>query len=104
MTHPTTLSIPHALRALALAAGCALGATASLAHVTLPAGGATAGSTYAAAFRVGHACQNANATTAIKVRLPAGFCCYAPLDDESHGWDFVCPGLISGLLLAIASR
>jgi periplasmic copper chaperone A len=29
------------------------------AHVTLPPGGATAGSVYTAAFRVGHACKDA---------------------------------------------
>jgi len=55
------------LVALAGAAG-----TAS-SHVVLPAGGATAGSTYAAAFKVGHACEGARSTTALKVDLPAGF-------------------------------
>jgi len=44
------------------------------AHVTLPPGGATAGTVYDAAFRVGHACsKDATATTGLKVRLPAGF-------------------------------
>lgn len=43
------------------------------AHVALPPGGATAGSTYAAAFTVGHACQGAKTTTGLSVRLPAGF-------------------------------
>jgi periplasmic copper chaperone A len=46
---------------------------AAHAHVTLPPGGATAGTLYPAAFRVGHACADATATTAIKVRVPAGF-------------------------------
>lgn len=32
-----------------------------------------AGSSYEAAFRVGHACQGAHATTALAVRLPRGF-------------------------------
>jgi copper(I)-binding protein/uncharacterized protein YcnI len=51
-----------------------LGATTAVqAHVTLPPGGATAGTLYPAAFRVGHACADATATTAIKVRVPAGF-------------------------------
>ena len=51
----------------------ALAAPAS-AHVTLPPGGATAGTVYDAAFRVGHACsKDAAATTGLKVRLPAGF-------------------------------
>jgi copper(I)-binding protein len=47
--------------------------SAALAHVTLPAGGASAGSEYDAAFRVGHACTDAKATTGMRVRLPAGF-------------------------------
>lgn len=43
------------------------------AHVVLPPGGAAAGSTYSAAFKVGHACKGAQSTTALTVRLPAGF-------------------------------
>ena len=43
------------------------------AHVTLAPGGATAGSVYPASFRVGHACKDAAATTAVRVRLPEGF-------------------------------
>ena len=43
------------------------------AHVGLPAGGATAGSNYDAAFTVGHACEGAQSTTALTVQLPAGF-------------------------------
>ena len=43
------------------------------AHVTLPPGGATAGSDYEAAFRVGHPCKDAKSTTGIAVRLPKGF-------------------------------
>jgi copper(I)-binding protein len=56
-------------------AACALltGAGAVLAHVTLPPGGATVGSDYNAAFRVGHACEGAKATTGLAVRLPKGF-------------------------------
>jgi copper(I)-binding protein len=45
----------------------------AFAHVSLPAGGAAAGSDYEAVFRVGHACQGTPATTAITVRLPEGF-------------------------------
>ncbi|HVR53614.1 MAG TPA: copper chaperone PCu(A)C [Pseudorhodoferax sp.] len=48
-------------------------AAPAFAHVTLPPGGAAAGSDYEAAFRVGHACEGAPATTAITVRLPEGF-------------------------------
>ncbi|MDP9901233.1 copper chaperone PCu(A)C [Variovorax ginsengisoli] len=60
------------------------GAAAASAHVTLPPGGATVGSDYEAAFRVGHACQGAKATTGITVRLPKGF----SLADaqERKGW------------------
>lgn len=48
-------------------------ATGTLAHVTLPPGGAAAGSDYEAAFRVGHACEGAKTTTGVTVRLPKGF-------------------------------
>jgi len=56
-------------------AACAMltSAAAALAHVTLPPGGATVGSDYNAAFRVGHACEGAKATTGLAVRLPKGF-------------------------------
>lgn len=54
------------------------------AHVTLPPGGATAGTEYPAAFRVGHACKDAQTTTAIRVRVPAGF---SPLEAQPRpGW------------------
>jgi len=67
MNHPRTL--------LKTAAACALlaGTAAAFAHVTLPRGGATVGSDYDAAFRVGHACEGAKATTGLAVRLPKGF-------------------------------
>ncbi|GAP38704.1 copper chaperone PCu(A)C [Piscinibacter sakaiensis] len=71
-----------ALLALGLALAGAAGS--SQAHVTLPPGGATAGSVYPAAFRVGHACKDASATTALVVRVPAGF---EPLDAPPRpGW------------------
>jgi len=60
------------LRTFAAVAALA-GASASFAHITLPPGGATAGSDYEAAFRVGHACTGAKATTGVTVRLPKGF-------------------------------
>ena len=44
-----------------------------VAHVTLPPGGAAAGSDYEAAFRVGHSCKDTRSTTGITVRLPDGF-------------------------------
>lgn len=48
-------------------------AVPAFAHVTLPPGGASAGSDYEAVFRVGHACKDTSATTGITVRLPDGF-------------------------------
>jgi len=61
--------------ALKFVAACALQActAGALAHITLPPGGAVAGSDYEAAFRVGHACKDAKATTGVTVRLPKGF-------------------------------
>ncbi|RSZ32779.1 copper chaperone PCu(A)C [Variovorax sp. 553] len=57
------------------AAACAMlaGMGAAVAHVTLRPGGVTVGSDYDAAFRVGHACEGAKATTGLAVRLPKGF-------------------------------
>ena len=62
----------NAFSRLAFAAALFAGTTA-MAHVTLPPGGAAAGSDYEAAFRVGHACEGAKATTGITVQLPDGF-------------------------------
>jgi copper(I)-binding protein len=74
------------LKTLKTAAACAMlaGMGAAVAHVTLPPGGATVGSDYNAAFRVGHACEGAKATTGLAVRLPKGFV----LSDaqERKGW------------------
>ena len=62
----------------------AVTAHTGMAHITLPPGGATAGTVYPAAFRVGHACKDAAATTAVKVRIPAGF---TPLEARPRpGW------------------
>ncbi|MEJ8811548.1 copper chaperone PCu(A)C [Variovorax ureilyticus] len=61
----------------------------AFAHVSLPPGGATAGSEYEAAFRVGHACQGAKSTTGITVRLPKGF---AFTDAQARkGWKLEAP-------------
>lgn len=57
----------------AAVAAALTGSAAAFAHVTLPAGGATAGSRYDAAFHVGHACHGATATNGISVQLPEGF-------------------------------
>jgi len=67
------LSIPRAGRRLGAAALLLGGATGALAHVTLAQQTASAGAPYEAAFRVGHACKGAASTTAISVRIPAGF-------------------------------
>ncbi|MBU1358225.1 MAG: copper chaperone PCu(A)C [Gammaproteobacteria bacterium] len=56
-----------------LAAAALLAGGHAHAHITLPPGGAAAGSDYEAAFRVGHACKGATATTGVDVRLPKGF-------------------------------
>ena len=69
MTHRTH----HLSRFANLALVALFASTAASAHVTLPPGGATAGSDYEAAFRVGHACKDAQATTGITVQLPEGF-------------------------------
>ena len=49
-------SFPPSIVVLVAAAAASAAASA---HVTLPPGGATAGDSYAAAFRVGHACKGA---------------------------------------------
>ncbi|MDB5731839.1 MAG: hypothetical protein JWQ03_1734 [Variovorax sp.] len=66
------MNVSFAIKSIAL---CALlaGANVSFSHVSLPPGGAAAGSDYEAVLRVGHACQGASATTGITVRLPEGF-------------------------------
>ncbi|MHA7599104.1 copper chaperone PCu(A)C [Alicycliphilus sp. T452] len=74
-------------RLAATAAFCA--ATAASGHVVLPPGGATAGSTYDAAFSIGHACQGAQATTALAVQLPAGFRFAEAL--PRPGWTLAAP-------------
>jgi len=63
------------LLTLTTLAACAVSASIgpAQAHVALPPGGATAGTNYEAAFRIGHACQGATATTGVTVRLPKGF-------------------------------
>ena len=68
MNHPLTTTL-KAVAACALLAST----SAAFAHVTLPRGAATVGSDYDAAFRVGHACEGAKATTGLAVRLPKGF-------------------------------
>ena len=65
-----------------------------MAHVTLPPGGATAGDRYAAAFRVGHACNGARSTTGITVRIPEGFTVQKA--EPRPGWTLATsPGSVS---------
>lgn len=63
----------HTILKTLAASALLTGAGAACAHITLPAGGAAAGSDYEAAFRVGHVCQDSKATTGVVVRLPKGF-------------------------------
>ena len=72
MNQPRHHRRSNAFSRLVFAAALLAGTTA-MAHVTLPPGGAAAGSDYEAAFRVGHACEGAKATTGITVQLPDGF-------------------------------
>jgi len=81
------------LRAVALAVSAAT-PIAAAAHVSLPAGGATAGDSYAAAFRVGHACSNARSTTGITVRIPEGF--QVQKAEPRPGWTLAtAPGTVT---------
>lgn len=77
-----TATATHLHQALALSLLAA--ALPAPAHVTLPPGGAPAGAETTAVFRVGHACKDAQATTALRVRVPAGF---TPLEAQPRaGW------------------
>jgi len=81
------------LRAFTLVGAATVSAAAS-AHVTLPPGGATAGDSYAAAFRVGHACSGARSTTGITVRVPDGFSVQKA--EPRPGWTLTTsPGTVS---------
>jgi copper(I)-binding protein len=85
--------IPSFVRAFALVAAAAAPAAAS-AHVTLPPGGASAGDSYSAAFRVGHACSGAHSTTGITVRVPEGFSVQKA--EPRPGWTLTtAPGSVS---------
>ena len=80
-------------RAAALVFALSLSAP-TFAHITLPPGGATAGSTYDAAFRVGHACKDATRTTGITVRIPEGFSVRRA--EPRPGWTLAtAPGSVS---------
>ena len=67
---------------------------AAAAHVGLPTGGATAGDSYAAAFRVDHACSGARSTTGVTVRLPDGF--QVQKAEPRPGWSLAtAPGSVT---------
>jgi hypothetical protein len=84
---------PSSLRAFAFV-GAATASGAASAHVILPPGGATAGDSYAAAFRVGHACSGARSTTGITVRIPEGFSVQKA--EPRPGWTLTtAPGSVS---------
>ena len=84
---------PSSFRAFVLVAAAAA-PVAVLAHVTLPPGGASAGDSYAAAFRVGHACSGARSTTGITVRVPEGFSVQKA--EPRPGWTLATsPGSVS---------
>ena len=60
-----------------------MGASTTFAHVVLLDGAALAGTSYRAAFRVGHGCEG-SPTTAITVTIPAGFTGAQPM--PKAGW------------------
>lgn len=67
-----------------IAAACALClGNSSSAHVVLQDSAAAAGSSYRAAFRVGHGCGD-EATTAMRITIPAGFNGAQPM--PKAGW------------------
>jgi uncharacterized protein YcnI len=71
-------------RLAVLTAACALFLSSpSFAHVVLQDSAAAAGSSYRATFRVGHGCD-AQATTAVRVTMPAGFNGAQPM--PKAGW------------------
>ena len=72
-----------------LGAACSVATGLAQAHVTLPAGGATIGSHYDAAFTVGHACEGAQATTALSVQLPPEF--RLERAEPRDGWTLSAP-------------
>jgi len=74
----------NASRIAPLAAACALCLSgSSFAHVVLQDGAAAANNSYRAAFRVGHGCDD-QATTALRVTIPAGFNGAQPM--PKAGW------------------
>lgn len=77
----TSSSMSFAVRALAAIALTA--AASAQAHVVLEDQAALAGRSYKAVFKVGHGCDGAP-TTAISVRLPAGFRGAKPM--PKPGW------------------
>ncbi len=71
------------VRSLLAGALASLYAGAALAHITLETNQAPVGASYKAVFRVSHGCDG-SATTAIKIRMPAGFIAVKPM--PKPGW------------------
>ena len=65
------------------ALAASLSAGAAFAHVTLETSEARLGASYKAVFRVSHGCDG-SATTALKIRIPAGFIAVKPM--PKPGW------------------
>ncbi|MDM0046983.1 copper chaperone PCu(A)C [Variovorax dokdonensis] len=78
---PFLVPVARSLGAATVLVCAAAGASA---HVTLARQTASAGSDFDAAFRVGHACKGAAATTGVTVRVPEGFTVLAP--QPRAGW------------------
>jgi uncharacterized protein YcnI len=76
-------SFSAALAAASFLAATLGGLAVAFAHVTLEAQEATVGSSYKAVFRVPHGCDG-SATTALRVKIPAGVIAVKPM--PKPGW------------------
>jgi uncharacterized protein YcnI len=88
-------AIPFTL-ALSLAASAACSAQA---HVTIEPREAPAGSTQVVRLRVGHGCHESGATTALRVKLPAGVASARP--QPKPGWSLSIEHGASGAVTAV---
>lgn len=75
--------MPKAIVAGALAGAVLLAATPAFAHITLPDRPVTIGGSFKAVFQVPHGCDGA-ATTAIRIRIPAGI--FEAKPQPKAGW------------------
>lgn len=83
----------------ALALVLAIPAGAAEAHVTADPGEAPAGAYRAVRFRVGHACRDTVATTAVRIELPAGLKAARP--QPKPGWSLAIDHDAAGAVTAI---